>query len=81
VNYANTDLLWPLSFDEMFTIGLPRIEVSDIASYAYPPFTRARYASLGWGKALNLMVELGIPLPADDLDVRDFGAISEGDAT
>lgn len=67
--------LWPPSFAELnIEDGDVQIKPEDIASYAYPPWQKARYTETGWGKALQLMMRHGIPIPAEALDVRCFGA-------
>lgn len=73
-------MLWPIHFEEWRPDLDPgdKIEVADIASYAFPPWHKERYTAGGWAKAMRLMVNLGIPIPIGELlDVRDFGATSE----
>jgi hypothetical protein len=67
--------MWPPSFAELnIEDGDIQIKPEDIASYAYPPWQKERYTTTGWGKALQLMMRHGIPIPAEALDVRWFGA-------
>ncbi len=64
-NYAPGALLYPqMTIEE--TMGDVRIEVCDIASYAYQPGERKRYTWSGWGKAIYLGIAT--------LRLEDFGA-------
>lgn len=66
--------MWPPCFVEMNIGGDVQINPEDIANYSYPPWRKERYTLIGYGKAMILMAEFGVPIPAADLDVRYFGA-------
>lgn len=64
--------MWPVCFEEWRpdrSDGM-RILREDISSYAFPPWSKDRYTTDGWKKAVMMMAEDGRLVPAEALDVR-----------